>query len=313
MLPFNVYNKLSRGSKKCSLIFWISELLVLSKCKNINQLTNYLAYRSPNICEQKRRSTYLYKKNRGQPIKTDKYPLLIDNVLPGSANVLFNPLWVLLEPNELAGSDLVKFSSYLPFDIQKRLLSNDRRRIKGNAKEIFKLTQLNTLDALTAALIIFLHIKATLSNYLTYWVNREITQLIFRLFLIRFNNYEAGYYLIQKLALLFKKINMQPNQSHAIFTLWEDEKHRNIRMPITLSFISSPQVLHVYCEVEKYITHMAIVRLELENTASIKHQIYNCLDHNNLDELTWNFYEIEKGNSPTSDAEIWKLRDKLTI
>jgi hypothetical protein len=187
------------------------------------------------------------------------------------------------------------------------------RRIKGNAKEIFKLTQLNTLDALTAALIIFLHIKATLSNYLTYWVNREITLLIFRLFLIRFKNYDAGYYLIQKLSLLFKKINMQPNQSHAIFALWEDEKHRYIRMPITLSFISSPQVLHVYCEVKKYITHMAIVRLELENTASIKHQIYNCLDHNNLDELTWNFYEIEKGNSPTSDAEIWKLRDKLTI
>lgn len=311
MLPFNEYKKLPVDTQEYSLSLWIDELLALTNNKNINQLADYLAKVFPEICEQKKNSKYLNKKGRGQLIKDDRYPLLLDEKLSGGANVLFSPLWALLEWDELSTAEAVKFASYLPFDIQKRLLSNDRRKIKGDVRALYKLTQLNTLDALTAALIIFLKNKSSLSDHLTYFINREITLLIFRLFLVRFKNYDVGYYLIQKLSLLFRSVDMPPNKNRAYFTIWENEKPNSIRMPMILSLVTSSDILHACCATSEYITNVAIARLELEDITSIRHQILNYLDHDNLDELTWNFYQIEKGSSLRVDAELWKLRGRL--
>ncbi len=243
-------------------------------------------------------------------LTTPLYPIL------GVKTSIYNPLWLLLETNELPNTDAVRISSYLPFDIQKQLLSNDRRIIKGDTRAIYKLSRLNTLDALAAILIIFLHIKTSISDHLTYFVNQEITLLIFRLFLIRFHNYDAGYYLIRKLSLLFRKIELPPDQTHAFFTIWKNEKPHSFQLPMTLSGITSSEILQGCCEVSEYITNTAIVLLEKENTASIKNQIYNSLNYNslnynNLDELTWNFYQIETGSHPRKISLLWRLRDQL--
>ena len=311
MLSFNEYKKMPIETQKHSLILWIDELLALTNFENVNQLTKYLAKNFPESCEQKSNSKYLNRKKRGQLIKCDQYPLLLDEKLSGGANVLFSPLWALLECNKLSTIEAVKFASYLPFDIQKRLLSNDRRKIKGDIRTLYKLTQLNTFDALTAALIIFLQIQPSLTDHLNYFANREITLLIFRLFIVRFKSFHAGYYVIQKLSLLFKQTDVPPNRTHAYFTIWGGEKPQSIRMPINLSFINSPYTLNYYCFITDYIVEVSRLRLGLENTPSIKSQILNCLDHDNLGELKWNFYQIKKGNSLRVDAELWKLKGRL--
>jgi hypothetical protein len=237
--------------------------------------------------------------------------LFLDEKLSGGASVLFNPLWALLEYDELSTAEAVKFASYLPFDLQKQLLSNDRRNIKGDIRALYKLTQLNTFDALAAAMIIFLHTKKSLSEHFSYFINREISLTVIRLFLIRFKNYEAGYYLIQKLSLLFEQIDVPFNRSRACFTLWENEKAISVQMPMILPLITSPNILRACCAATEYITNATIARLALENDVFIRQQILNNLDHDNLDELTWNFYQIEKGSFLRPSAALWKLRDRL--
>lgn len=122
-------------------------------------------------------------------------------MISGGANIIFNPLWALLEYNELTAAQAVKFASYLPFDLQQRLLSNDRRRIKGDERTIYKLVKQNSLDALAAMSIIYLYIKPTLSDFSLLVIKKEFSLFIFSLFTTKFKNYDVGRFLAFKLSI----------------------------------------------------------------------------------------------------------------
>jgi len=239
--------------------------------------------------------------------------LFLDEKLSGGASVLFNPLWALLEYDELSTAEAVKFASYLPFDLQKCVLSNDRRKIKADERTIYKLAQQGSFDTLAAMSIIYLHIKPTLYAYSRLVINKEFTLFIFSLFMTKFKRYDVGYFLIHKLSLLFNLKKIAPYDTYARFTLWDNNESKSFSMPITLSLITSAKMLNACCAVSGHIVNKTIKLLSLAPSNEMKHQVISHINLQNSDELTWNFYLIEKGEELSLDAELWKLRDRLNI
>ncbi len=308
MLPLKEHNALSLMTQKNSLQLWIDELLVLSQCKNINQLKEYLALLLPNLSNTKLKSQYLYRKYNGQPIDSSKYALAVDEKL-GGWDVLFNPIWKLLECHELSKEEAINLSNYLPFNIQKTLLSNDRRNIKYNVKTVFKLAKFNSLNALAAILIVFLYKQEEISDHLKLIVNEDIMLLILRLFSLKYTNQAVGFYLIQQISMLFNPLEVI--KPHLNLTLWHQNNGYNMKFPIILRHINNPEELEHYSKIYQYVAGDVITKLGLKNTNKTKWQTLTYLNSDNLNQVAWNLFQIEIGKPLSKNSALWHLKNNL--
>lgn len=130
--------------------------------------------------------------------------MFLDEKLSGGANVVFNPLWTLLTIETLSRTDTLRYAGYLPFNVQKRLLSVDRKNINTSTRTIFQLAHLNSFDALNALIILLLSHQNQIGSIWLDYINREITNLIVRLFTLRYEYHQLGFKLITALLPLFK-------------------------------------------------------------------------------------------------------------
>lgn len=310
MLPFREYKSLPFSTEEVSLQLWVDELLVQAGERNINQLGKYLIRMNPQLFTQKYHSKYFYKKKGGQPIRAQQFPLKLDEELPGTAKVLFSPLWPLLERSSLSTREAQAFISCLPRRIARHLVTRDLHHIKWDINAVCKLSTCTSLDALIALLIIFLNKREKLPKYTKSFIYQQIARMVIRLFSIRYHSYAAGWYLVQKLNAIFKEIDGR--LAYVDFVLWENEKSYSFHLPIELKGISCMKQFQAICLVHARIAIEVGEKLSLQSSDAISSIILACLDYDNLHELAWNLHQnIKIHNLQGSNTELFKLNQRI--
>gem|GEM_PF-1984053 len=189
MYSFQNYKKLNDDVAEIATNFWVLEIKSRLGCRSLYQLPIELAQLGSTLLDgsNEQISKYWNKKFNGKRLRNDVKVKKIESIpkLLGCSQMLFHPLWMLLNKEKHSNSELLEIARNLPLSISNRILGekNGKPYLKELRKEIaFE----NTLDALTAKLIYLLRDK---NNYPTMGDNPESVEtfkLFLRLFSLRY-------------------------------------------------------------------------------------------------------------------------------
>lgn len=308
MLPIQEYAPLPTSTKICSQQLWVAELLTLTNQPNINQLGIFLAKQFPTICQRKKHSKYFYKKQRGETIRDQHFVFDLDKKLPGTARMLFNPLWALLANKQLTEAEALAYAEYFPPSIRRFFMRQNFSSLKYDRKSIYSLAGSNSIDGLAALLLLYLRKDSEDSTYLRHLTLHQMTYLLLRLFSTRYKYSKVNWFLVEALA---RQINITPSHTHTQFVLWEEGSAHLVSMPVALTHFESPKSVQQCCLLHQYLAHEIVDALSLDHKTFPPEEVLLALNYEKLDELTWNVYESNRSGVKHDATELMNLRQRL--
>lgn len=93
--------------------------------------------------------------------------------------------------------------------------------------------------------------------------------------------------------------------------IWQENKPHQYHLARKLQLITSTGTLKACCHTQRLIMNTIIGNLPIKSTTALQYKILTHLDFAHLDELTWNIYQWEKGDTLRSDTELTYLINRL--
>lgn len=191
MLSFYHYKAFSKELKSIATSLWVSELMLRTKSRTIYELPIKLSSLEEDFRDgtSEQESKFWYKKYNGKPLRNDSQVRRVEQLLPKSSYIIYHPLWILLNFDTVALSELILTATELPPKICHRIVdeTDGMYALKCPRKELaFE----NSLDAFTAAFILHLAYKIDREERSLHFLGDsstsvELFKLFLRLFTIR--------------------------------------------------------------------------------------------------------------------------------
>ncbi len=279
-MSFERYKKLGVIIKPISTSFWVANTLNLLCIKNVNQLRTmiYEQIEKPYGINKKHPSKFFYDKSKGIYFKTDnmikKVRTLVSNTdqMCEMSDILYHPLWQLLDNTNVSTEDLIYITKQLPLHIQQEVLTNED---KNPFSDEFMPEKYHDLNGLTASLIIHIWYSSNVAEYQQDIVEKLIFKIFLRLFSTEFKNFKLRF-------MLFKVIS-------SYFPAKQAVKKFNIstgnNFPEYFGQIKSKSLLESCFRLYQSLAEKLITADELENTLELKKKYLSFVDHQSIKEL----------------------------
>lgn len=284
MLSFYHYKAFSKELKSIATSLWVSELMLRTKSRTIYELPIKLSSLEEDFRDgtSEQESKFWYKKYNGKPLRNDSQVRRVEQLLPKSSYIIYHPLWILLNLDTVALSELILTATELPPKICHRIVdeTDGMYALKCPRKELaFE----NSLDAFTAAFILHLAYKIDREERSLHFLGDsstsvELFKLFLRLFTIRHKFKFSG--------KLFKLLSPHFNESKNLANQFDLP---GSIVPITnfpLSFgnlLEAKEVDH-YLEVYKQVVNVISNRIGL-TSVSQKMKFFSYVSHKHLNKL----------------------------
>lgn len=302
-MSFENYKKLGENIKPISTSFWVANTLNLLRIRNVNQLRTmvYEQIEKPYGINKNHPSKFFYDKSKGVSFKTDnmikKVRTLAHNTegMCEMSDILYHPLWQLLDISKTSTEDLIFITKQLPQHIQQEMLTKDDEK---PFSDTFTPETHHDLNGLTASLIIYIWYSNKATEYSLDKMEKLILKLFFRLFSIEYKEFKLKFKLFDVIATLFPTKQVLKN-----FNVSSGNN-----FPEYFGQVKSSSLLDKYLRFYQSIAEKLITADKLENTNEIKKKYLSFVDHKSLKTLLKELI-VTKGISPEEKpALLRKLR-----
>lgn len=202
-MNFDVYQTFTDEIKRLATAFWLEYAMASFEQRSVNQLRQFLFYmleraeKPISRCQSK----LLYNKRKGVPFKNADYVAKVATLDESTEEVLYHPLWQLLNKGEFSRQELGRLIKQLPTSIQ------DLLPVVGGKAEFsdeFRIGNYHDINGLSAGLICYKwQLSRGSSSFKLSVLEKECFKLFLRMFSFDYKRYQFTYELFEQLSKHF--------------------------------------------------------------------------------------------------------------
>lgn len=314
-VTFEEFKKLPDCIQSTAIQYWMGELRYCLQSPSLYAFPIRLAAvyeKSVKPCFNKSPKKW-HSKWHGQRYKNDREISNIEEGFPGSTYTLFHPIWQLLSLKQPLKLQLVEFAKQLPFDLQKKVLNNQRTSIKSNIRTSMQHSA-NMLDKVLALVLIELS-STEQGSTKSIFRNIEVLRVILVHFALYNANWQSGFATCRYLS---KKFTVTPIARYTLtgsFCIVDDPtKQRAWEYKPMPSFVnqikSDAQFIHC-CYGYRAIADLALKQLSEVNTLAKLSVFMANLSNFHIPQLAYELNTYQEGKPQGKHTELERILSQL--